>query len=184
MRIRIQALFRSRLVFLSPFLQRDYPTHSWTFWCGSGCADPYLRLMDPDPDPAIFVIDLQNANKKLIEKKKFFCLLLFECTFTLFFKDKKFKRSRKTVRIEVFLTILLDDRRIHTSDWWIRIREAQNMWIRFRIQIRKTAHRPKYLFISCLCWTVLDHLGPDSYTYLLSLKSCGLWWKKKPTGCS
>jgi hypothetical protein len=30
--------------------------------------DPDLRLMDPDPDldPAIFVIDLQDANEKLI----------------------------------------------------------------------------------------------------------------------
>jgi hypothetical protein len=39
-----------------------------------------LFLMDPDldPDPAIFVIDLQDANKKLIEKK--ICLLLFEGT--------------------------------------------------------------------------------------------------------
>ncbi len=42
--------------------------------------------MDPDPDPAIF-INLQDANKKLI-----FLLigyLLFEGTFTSFFKDKK-----------------------------------------------------------------------------------------------
>jgi hypothetical protein len=40
--------------------------------------------MDPDsvPDPAIFVIDFQDANKKLI-LKKFSCLLrvLFEGTF-------------------------------------------------------------------------------------------------------
>jgi hypothetical protein len=35
---------------------------------------------DPDPDPAIFVINLQDANKKLI-LKKFFRLLLFEGTF-------------------------------------------------------------------------------------------------------
>jgi hypothetical protein len=37
--------------------------------------------MDPDadPDPAIFVFDLQDANRKRI-KKKFFCLLLFEGT--------------------------------------------------------------------------------------------------------
>jgi hypothetical protein len=60
---------------------------------------------DPDPDPAIFVIDLQEANKKLILLKKFFCLLLFEGTFTSFFKDKKSKRSHKTVEIKVFLTI-------------------------------------------------------------------------------
>ncbi len=41
---------------------------SITFWCGSGSgsADPCLSPMDPDPDPAIFVIDLQDANKKLI----------------------------------------------------------------------------------------------------------------------
>jgi hypothetical protein len=62
--------------------------------------------MDPDPDPAVFVIDLQGANKKLINKKKFFCQLLFENTFTFFFKDKKSKRSHKTVGIKVFHTTL------------------------------------------------------------------------------
>jgi hypothetical protein len=42
--------------------------------------------MNPDPDsyldPAIFVIDLEDANKKLIVKK--FLLILFEGTFTSF----------------------------------------------------------------------------------------------------
>ncbi len=52
--------------------------------------------MDPDPVPAIFVIDLQDTNKKLF-LKKFFCLLLFEGTFTSFLKDKKSKGSHKTV---------------------------------------------------------------------------------------
>jgi hypothetical protein len=37
-----------------------------------------------DPDPAMFVIRLQDANKNY-----FFCLLLFEGTVTSFFKDKK-----------------------------------------------------------------------------------------------
>ncbi len=60
--------------------------------------------MDLDPNPAIFVIDLEEANKKLIKNKKFFCLLLFEGTFTTLFKDKKLKRSHKTVGIMVFLT--------------------------------------------------------------------------------
>jgi hypothetical protein len=60
--------------------------------------------MDPDPDPAIFAIDLQEANKKLFFYI-FFCLLLFEGTFTSFFKDKKSNRSHKTVGIKVFLTI-------------------------------------------------------------------------------
>jgi hypothetical protein len=55
-----------------------------------------------DPDPAIFVIDLQDANKKL-----FFCLLLFDGIFTVFsfFQAKKSKRSHKTVGVKVFLTI-------------------------------------------------------------------------------
>jgi hypothetical protein len=61
--------------------------------------------MNRDPDPAIFVIDLQDANKNLFFKK-FFCLSLFEGTFTTFFKDKKLKRGHKTVVIKVFLTIL------------------------------------------------------------------------------
>ncbi len=79
--------------------------------------------LDPDPDlnPAIFVIDLQDANEKQINKK-FFYLFLFEGTFTSFFKDKKYKRSHKRVGIKVFLLFLLDDIRIrsririHTSD--------------------------------------------------------------------
>jgi hypothetical protein len=76
--------------------------------------------MDPDPDPAIFVVDLQDANKKLRYLLKVFCFLLFEGTFTSFiFKDKKSKRShKKALGIKVFLTIFLGDRRIqiHTSD--------------------------------------------------------------------
>jgi hypothetical protein len=45
-----------------------------------------------DPDPAIFVTDLQDASKKTNFVTQFFCLLLFEGPFTLFFKDKKSKR--------------------------------------------------------------------------------------------
>ncbi len=61
----------------------------------TNCPDP-----DADPDPAIFIIDLQDANKKLVEKK-FFCLLLFEGTFTSFVKDKKSNRSHKSEVTEV-----------------------------------------------------------------------------------
>ncbi len=49
----------------------------------------------------------------------------------IIFKDKKSKSGHIAVGIKVFLTFLLGDRRIririHTSDWWIRIRiqEAQ-----------------------------------------------------------
>jgi hypothetical protein len=47
-----------------------------------------------DPDPVIFVTELQDANKKLILKKLFW-LLLFEGIFTLFLKDKKPKEVTK-----------------------------------------------------------------------------------------
>ncbi len=62
--------------------------------------------MDPnlDADPSIFIIDLQDANKNKF-KKNFFCILLFEATFTSFFKGKNSKRSHKTAEIKVFLTI-------------------------------------------------------------------------------
>jgi hypothetical protein len=65
--------------------------------------------MDPDPgvdlDPAIFVIELQDANKKLIFLKQFFCLQFFEGTFTSFVKDKKSTKGHKAVGTKVFLTI-------------------------------------------------------------------------------
>ncbi len=44
--------------------------------------------MDPDPDPAIFLFNLQDANKKQIFWQQIFFLLLYEGTFTSFFKDK------------------------------------------------------------------------------------------------
>jgi NhaP-type Na+/H+ or K+/H+ antiporter len=44
------------------------------------------------PDPAIFVIDLQDAdNKELFFQQVFLPITLFEGTFTSFFKDKKSK---------------------------------------------------------------------------------------------
>ncbi len=47
-----------------------------------------------DPDPAIFVVDLQVANYgKFLTQ--FFLLVLYEGTLTLFFKDKKSKRVTK-----------------------------------------------------------------------------------------
>ena len=62
-------------------------------------ADP-----DADPDPAIFIIYLQEANKKQVLKEKFSCILLFEGTFTSYFKYNESKRSHKTVEIKVLLT--------------------------------------------------------------------------------
>ncbi len=75
---------------------------SMTFWCGSGSADPCLWLMDPDP-PSIFVINLQDANKKLIKTKK---ILLITGTFRryiyIIFQRKKVKKKSKNSRNQGF----------------------------------------------------------------------------------
>ncbi len=67
-------------------------------------ADPFGTDPDPrvsasvDPDPYIylFVIDLQDS-------QQFFCLLLFEGTFTSFFKDKSHKEVTKQWELRFFL---------------------------------------------------------------------------------
>jgi hypothetical protein len=57
-----------------------------------------------DSDPAIFVTDLRDANKKLT-KKKSFSADYFLKVHSSFLKDKKSKRSNKTVGNKVFFTI-------------------------------------------------------------------------------
>jgi hypothetical protein len=84
------------------------------FWYGSGYADPCLGPMDPDPDPAIFVLDLQDANKKIIFFfSKFFPAYHYFLKVHLhhFLKIKSHKvfmiSGHKTVAIKVFLTIFV-----------------------------------------------------------------------------
>ncbi len=109
---------------------------SMTFWCRSGSADPCLWLMNPDPDPAIFIIDLQDANKKVF-KKNLSAFYLLKLHLHHFSKIKSQKEVTKLEKSRFFLLFLFNDRRIririqsririHTSDYWIRIRiqEAQ-----------------------------------------------------------
>jgi hypothetical protein len=97
---------------------------SVTFWYGLGSADPCLILLDPDPvpDPAIFVTDLQDANKN-------FFPLSFPTYYFLKVHLHHFSKikSHKIVGIRVFLLFLLDNRRtrIRTCDKRILIQEAQ-----------------------------------------------------------
>ncbi len=52
--------------------------------------------MDPeeDPDPAIFVIDLQDANKKLIKKKNFLLFTFLKYIYIIFQRKKIKKKSQ------------------------------------------------------------------------------------------
>ncbi len=70
--------------------------------------DPCLWLMDQDPysdpDPVIWSLTFKTPTKTTF-KKEFLCMLLFEDRCTSFVKEKKVKRSHKTVEIKVLLTI-------------------------------------------------------------------------------
>jgi hypothetical protein len=65
-----------------------------------------------DPDPAPFVNDLQDAKPNFFSFL-FFNLLLFEGTFTSFFKDKKLCKSHKKIESFRFIFVFfLDNGRI------------------------------------------------------------------------
>jgi hypothetical protein len=57
--------------------------------------------MDPDPDPAIFFIDLQDANKNYIKKISPYYFLKLHLHHIS--KIKKSKKSHETIRIKVSL---------------------------------------------------------------------------------
>ncbi len=73
---------------------------SMTFWggsgSGSGSADSCLWVMDPDPGSgSCYFRHWPRCQQKTNFLTQFFCLFLFEATFTSFFKDKKSKRVTK-----------------------------------------------------------------------------------------
>ncbi len=116
-----------------------------TFWggSGSGSADPCLWPMDPDPDPAIFVIDLQDASKKLIFLHNFFCLLLLKLHLYHFSKIKSQKESQNSRNqgFSYYFCMMIEGSGSGsiplTSRSGFGSRRPKNMWIRWiRIRIR------------------------------------------------
>jgi hypothetical protein len=99
------------------------------FWYGSGSGslDRSVHLIsNPDPDPALFVSDIQDANKKYLFFPFCFAYYGTSCrypTFISVFEDKKnYKKSQNsTVEIKVFLICLLDDRKIRIRTFYLRI---------------------------------------------------------------
>jgi hypothetical protein len=105
--------------------------------------------MHPDPDPSIYIIELQDANKKLILVKKFFCILLFEGTFTSFFTGKKKSPNSTNQGFSYYFCLMIEGSGAGTGSGSIPLtngsvagsRRPKNMWIRWiriRIRIRNT----------------------------------------------
>jgi hypothetical protein len=105
---------------------------------------------DADSDPAIFVIDLQGANKKTNLKKSFSAYYFLNVHIHNISKIK----SHKTVGIKFFLLFLPDDRRIQsgsvplTNGYVSGSKRPKNIRIRrIRIRIRNTGfYNTKVLF--------------------------------------
>ncbi len=150
---------------------------SMTFWCGFGSGDPCLWRMDPDPDadpdPSIFIIDLQDANQKIIFLTKFFCILLFEGTFTSFFKGftvvKKKSQNSRNQGFPYYFCLMIEESGAGSVARSGSIplttgsgsRRPKNTWIRWiRIRIRNTARK----YSGSDCYTLPSHI-------LLSLHS-------------
>jgi hypothetical protein len=103
---------------------------------------------DSNPDPVVFVIDLQDASKKLIFEYNFFCLLLFEGTLTSFLKDKKSKRvtNSRNQGFSYYFRMMIEGSGFRAGSGSIPLTTGsgsgrpKNMWIRIRIWIRNTAH--------------------------------------------
>ena len=74
-----------------------------TFWCESGSGSMPQNNGSGFGSGSCYFRHSPSRHQQITNlKKKFFCSLLFEGTFTSFFKDKKSKRSHKTVGITVF----------------------------------------------------------------------------------
>jgi hypothetical protein len=113
-----------------------------TFWCGSGSGsvDPNLLTNGSGSgswivDPAIFVIDLQDANNSFLQK--IFCLLLFEGTFTSFskIKSQKMSQNSRNQSFSYYFCTMIEG----SGSGSIPLTNgSKNMWIRIRIQICNT----------------------------------------------
>ncbi len=86
------------------------------FWYGSGSADPYHWITDPDPE--LFFTDFQDANTKQVFFPKFFCLLSQPSKLT------SYSEVLRIVEIKVFLNFLRVDGRIREAPNLTRIRNT------------------------------------------------------------
>jgi hypothetical protein len=103
--------------------------------------------MDPDSHPAIFVIDLPRRQQKLIFFKSFpaYYLVLFEGTFTSFFKEKKGQKKSQNSRNQGFsyyFCLMIESSGSIPLTSGSGSGRPKNMWIQW-IRIRNTGDKDK-----------------------------------------
>jgi hypothetical protein len=113
-----------------------------TFWggSGSGSSDPCFWLVDPDP--AIFVIDLQDASKKLIFNTIFSAYYFLKVRLHHFSKIKSLKESqnRRNQGFSYYFCMMIEG----SGSGYIPLTSGsgsgrpKNMWIRWIRRIRNT----------------------------------------------
>ncbi len=83
-----------------------------TFWggSGSGSSGPSFWLMAPDPDPAIFVIDLQDASKKLILTQFFLLITFWKYIYIIFqrYKSQKVSQNRRNQGFSYYFCMMIE----------------------------------------------------------------------------
>jgi hypothetical protein len=132
----------------------DPRIHPLTNGSGSGIQDPGSVSCN------FFVIDLQDANKKLISYKVFMLITFWRYIYIIY-KDKKFKRIKKNRRNQGFCLMIEEGSGSGsiplTNESGFGSRRPKNMWIRWiQIRIRNTAsfNFNFWLIISLSClWT-------------------------------
>jgi hypothetical protein len=145
---------------------------SMPFWggSGSGSADPCLWLIDPDPDPAIFVIDLRDASKNLIFNTIFFAYYFLKVHLHHFskIKSQKDSQNRRNQGLSYYFCMMIE------GSWSIPLTcgsgswRPKNMWTRWiRIRIRNTV----FFFISGTVFGMLIAIYKYLFNYLCTV-SC------------
>jgi hypothetical protein len=162
-------------------MPRNQCSGSMTFWggSGSGSADPCPSLMDPDPDPGsgscYFVIDPQDASKKLIFNTIFSAYYFLKVHLHHFSKIKSQKESQNSTGIKVFsyyFCMMIEG----SGSGSIPLTSGsgsgrpKNMWIRWfririRIRVRNTARTStklyvhEFAFCTTECWRLRTFCG-------------------------
>jgi hypothetical protein len=91
--------FTSLRLYISEAVLQIHEIFVWIRIPGSMPLDKWIRMR------ILLYSSFTFKTPTKTNKKNFFCLLLFEGTFTTFFKENKSQRSHKTVGMKVYLTI-------------------------------------------------------------------------------